>query len=326
MRHLLIIFFCLGQLAAWGQRSYSYVSDRKFKDPTDLIGYNFRPGMLEVPDEGIKRELPAGSYSFGLSGNNLYVKGEGIKGVYNVNNINTTGFGFIMKLINARDARIQGHLKVILNNKDQVDALVFRRTQNEPEMIFFQQLIDETFAEQEKAYFTDLHEMLLEKPDSIWGKTIRPFLRITRSLSLQERLRKADSTFIFFEKVTHIDTKTRTKKVKDEEKLPELEENETISVDTNGIATITETLISYSFFVNIQTIVTYNDGNQEKKTQRFEIKNVKEREDEMATVDEPRFQIELKTASGEDLYLFLLGDRTISSFEVSDVTYWVRGY
>ena len=89
-RLLYLILFCLLtgiQLPA--QNTYSYISDRKFKDPTDLIGYDFRPNLLEIREER-EEELDAGSYSFGITMNNLYVDGPGIKGVYSINNINTT--------------------------------------------------------------------------------------------------------------------------------------------------------------------------------------------------------------------------------------------
>lgn len=327
MRYLLsVVLFCV-TFQVQAQNTYSYVSDRKFKDPTDLIGYHFRPASLEIPQKGIKEELAAGSYSFSLSGNNLYIKGEKIQGVYNVNTVNTTDYGFIMKFINARDARIQGHLKVILNGNGQVDALVFRRTQQEPEMIFFQKLIDPAFEKQEMAYFTDIHEMSIESTDSIWGKIFRPFLRINPAISLQERLRKPDSTFIAFEKITITDEKVRTKKLKQDDPIPEVGPNETVTVDTaSRIATITETLISYRYQIRLETILTKTDGGREKLTDLYRIRSVRERVDELARMDEPRFQIEFKTEANETLYLFLLGDRTVSSFTTGGTTLWARGY
>ncbi len=326
---LILTFFVFQLFSATllAQNTYTYVSDRKFKDPTDLIGYNFRPASLEIPQEGIKEDLQAGNYSFGLSGNNLYVKGDKIQGVYNVNTVNTTEYGFIMKIINARDARLQGHLKVILNSQGQVDALVFRRTQQEPEMVFFQKIIDQSFEEQEKQYFTDIHEITIESNDSIWGKIFRPFLRINPSISLQERLRKADSTAISYDKITLIDEKVRTKKLKENDELPVIGDNESLSIDTiSNIATITQTVISYRYEIVVETILTDKDGRREKLSDIYKIRSIKEREDELAAIDEPRYQIECKTEANESLFLFLLGDRTISSFTAGGTTFWARGY
>ena len=52
------------------QEQYSYISDKKFKDPSDLIGYNFFPSFMEIRDER-EEELSPGKYSFGITLNNL---------------------------------------------------------------------------------------------------------------------------------------------------------------------------------------------------------------------------------------------------------------
>ncbi|MEL6926485.1 MAG: hypothetical protein AAFO94_20755, partial [Bacteroidota bacterium] len=149
--------FLLVAILAQAQEMYTFTSDRMFKDPADLVGYNFVPSEMEVPDE-YKENLEPGEYSFGVSQNNLYVKGEGIDGVYSMNNINPTEYGYKLNLMNARDPRIQGHLKVILNRYFQVDALVFKRSKQDKEIIFFNGLLTKEEDEEKREFYTDRWE------------------------------------------------------------------------------------------------------------------------------------------------------------------------
>lgn len=215
----LLFLFVLGLIATIlpAQDNYTYITDRKFGDVEDLIGFNFCPFKVEVRDE-MDSELGPCEYSFGITRSNLYVAGEEIKGVYSLNNINTTDYGFKMLLMNARDPTIQGHLKIIQNPKDQVEALIFKRSNKDPEMIFFLAEIPEGVNAQESEFFTDITDSPIDAPDSLWGKTIYPFLKIHNDVGTQERLQPEDSTSIsFIEKVTIID-KTKKKKVKKKKK------------------------------------------------------------------------------------------------------------
>ncbi len=222
----LLLFFLIGSnIAAIAQEDFTYISDRKFFLPNDLIGYDFRPNFMEIPHE-VEQELSPGEYSFGISRSNLYVDGGDIKGVYSVNNINPTDYGYKLALMNARDPTIQGHLKVILNRKAQVEALVFKRSNKEKEIIFYQTPISERLFNQERDYFTDKHDVVIEEQDSIWGKKIYPFIRIHHDDGgVQERLQIADSTHIeFIEKITVIEKKKKKKKKRKKKKKNEAEE------------------------------------------------------------------------------------------------------
>ncbi len=315
-----IIIFLLFFSSLAAQKSYSYVSDRKFKDPTDLIGYNFRPSELELPDTKTEQKLRPGAYSFGISQTNLYVRGKGIEGVYNMNTINTTDYGFFIKMINARDARIQGHLKIILTKNDQVDALLFRRSEQEEEMVFFLKIMDEEKRAKEKAHFTDLNEMVVENPDSLWGRKIYPFLRLEPERGLQERINVSDSAYIQFEKVVNVNIKTKEKKVKEKIEV----DGEKVTIDTVLIER--DTTITMDYTVTLHEFLLYNDGTIKTNKEVYIIKKFKEREDEMAEAAEEKFRIDLETKKGETLYLYLLGDRTFSSFELEGRRYLARGY
>ncbi len=319
----LTLFSCLLILGINAQAFFSYSSDRKFSDPTELLGYDFKPSVIEIPGQS-KEKINPGEYSFGITMNNLYVKGKDIEGVYNINNINTTDYGFKLLLINARDARLQGHLKVILNRKKQVDALVFRRSTKEEEIIFFLPLLTEELAKQETQFFTDRNELEVKYPDSIWGTQFRPFLKIHNNKGVQQRLQRRDSTSISFEMREKIIEKEIKKKSKHKEEV----RTDTIAGTPDTLAEETETKIKIirSYHVVVKQILSFDDGTRETKIDEYEIKKVKERMDELAGPTEEKYQIGFSATNGENLFLYLTGRRQISSFELENALFLARGH
>ena len=200
---------CLGAADAYAQvAQYSYISDRRFTSPDQLMGYDFKPAMREIPGEE-PTELTVGSYSFGISRKHLYVEGAGIQGVYSLNEINTTEYGYILRTMNARDPTIQGHLKIIVDERAQVEGLIFKRSNNEREVIYFLRVIPEEVREAEEAYFTNKGEERVESLDSLWtGVEIRPFLRVFNNMGgIQQRVLPADSVNLRFYHVTTVEEK-----------------------------------------------------------------------------------------------------------------------
>ena len=197
---------CAAQSKPVGQ--YSYISDRTFTSPEQLMGYDFKPAMREVPGEE-PEETPVGKYSFGITRKNLYVEGPEIRGVYSVNAINTTEYGFILNTMNARDPTIQGHLKIVVDDLGQVEGLIFKRSTHEKEVIFFLRVISEEVAAAEALYFTNKGEKRVAHVDSLWtGVEVRPFLRIFQNMGgIQQRILPTDSVYLHFYKVTTVEEK-----------------------------------------------------------------------------------------------------------------------
>ena len=82
MKLLPILIGMLVSLSMFGQNvDYSYLTDKHFYDPTDLVGYVFRPSVLETTD-GDSQELEPDEYSFGISGSYLFVKGGDLTAAY----------------------------------------------------------------------------------------------------------------------------------------------------------------------------------------------------------------------------------------------------
>jgi len=324
-RNLLFIIYLSLSFTGLAQEDYSYISDRKFKDPTDLLGYDFVPGIMEIKGAS-QQELSPGEYSFGVTLANLFVKGEGIEGVYSINNTNSTDYGYKLLLMNARNPTIQGHLKMVLNNRAQVDALIFKRTTNEQEVIFYQAQMPEDQRNEEDTFFSGRWEQELEDKDSIWGAAIRPFFRIHEAQrGIQERLKFGDSTSIEFIQTVKIIDKRKKKKKKeaDAEPLPTIAEAlmmEDDELKERGVK------LKERRVVKIRSIVNYEDGTNEDLVVEYEVKKMTERENESAAPDGERYQIEFELEKGESIYLYLTPKRTLSAFEADGIRYLLKGY
>ena len=307
---------------------------------------------MEIPHESEKKLKP-GEFSFGISRNNLYANGDGVKGVYSVNNINPTEYGYKLLLMNARDATIQGHLKVVLNKYAQVEALVFKRSNKDKEIIFYPAQMKEGLWEEEKAYFTYKYDYEVVNPDSLWGKKFYPFLRIHQDKGgVQERLQMADSTSIeFIERVTVVEKKKKKKEKGHKKKDEEIEETvienlegvtleadpgayppiETVENDTlpeEDQMEVVKVKIIKEYFVKVRSIVTYDDGSIEDKIWEVPVKNKfteYQRRRPEPNIEPSEIVIDGEK-KGDDISIFLSKKRTISSISVLGKKYLMRGH
>jgi hypothetical protein len=324
----LLIFLSVSSLAV---AQHSYLSDRRFFTADELIGYDFKPAVKEIPNEK-KEDLTPGEYSFGITHANLYVKGEGLEGVYSINNMQPEDYGFKLLLMNARDARLQGHLKVILNKYGMVETLIFKRSPSEKETIFYLPAIPGKLKDDEKAYFTDRGELAIEEPDSIWGKQFHPFFRIHTDSKVQERLRMKDSTTISFALEVTIEEKDVKKKKKEkDEAAPAVDSTASdaaaLPVDSAAAnAPDKKVKITKEYFVIERSIVQYDDGTREDKTWKYPVKRISDKEDKQSGAQEERYQWEFVNDKKEKLVLYLNGDHTVSRMIINDKNYLMRGF
>lgn len=315
-------FFVFFVLVLNAQNKFTYLEDRTFKDYNEMIGYNFVPKVKEIPNE-YDEDLRAGEYSFGITRANLYVDGEGVKGVYNINQSDQQEYGYKLSLMNARDPTSRGHLKIILNKARQVDALIFKKDRDEKEVIFFLGETPERIVEREEAYFTDKFEVELEATDSIWNKTIRPFFSVENRF--QDRLEINDSTSITFTETIKItEKKKRIKKDKSDKKekkkrgkKAQVMEEDKAAMKALGLEEAEDPKnevklkIDKSYFIEIKQKLKMENGTVEDKVWNYPIKKVVEREDEEAEPGDPRFELDFTTNKGDHIYLYLTGRRTI---------------
>ena len=324
MKKFLFFPFLLLVFASAAQE-YSYVSDRYFPFREAFFGYDFRPAKMTVPNVS-ESDLEPGEYSFGLTPNNVYAEGEGVRGVYTITTITPEEYGFKVAFMNARDSRIQGHLKIIKNRNDRVEALIFKRGEkDDPEIIFELPRIEPERAEREADYFTDLGERRLEHPDSLWNEAdLLPFFRVYMDEGVQQRLQPYDSTRIGFEKVV-----TREEKVKKSKKRkgqPELDENGEPIVAEGEEDPEVKVKITITDYLVVRELVRYEDGTEKIEESRFVIDKLDEGEDETATGREERFRIELKNKRDIPIYIYLDADRNYSSVEIGSRLYLMRGW
>lgn len=312
MKPIIAITFLLLPLLTRAQRDYTFITDRSFYDIEVLLGYDFRPYQVEIPDQ-MDRTIRPGEYSFGVTRTHLYVEGPEIQGVYQISSISPTEYGYILQTINARDARLSGHLKVILNQWSHAEAVVFRRSPDDPEMIFYLASIPDKRRKAESAFFTDWDETVLPHPDSLWGKSIRPFFRLDQETGIQERLLMEDSTTIsFVEKITI------------EEKTKEVSSSDSLAVADSVIVVKSKEIREY--FVELRSILHFTDGTSEDRTERYPIKKVVEREFKTPRITEERYEWEFTPDKGDPIYLYLNGRHAVASMKIDGKTYQVRGY
>ncbi len=330
-KQLLIIAF-VSVFATLGnaQNHYSYISDRKFRSITDLIGFTFCPNEMEVKDVS-KNHVPAGRYSFGITQNNLYVDGEGIKGVYSVNNMTPTKFGYQLHLMNANNPTLQGHLKVFLNDRKEVDALMFKRSQKDKEAIFYQAEIPSDLSEREDKFFTDRNELEINQIDSLWGKIIRPFL-VVEETQVQERFRISDNVnFEFSEKVTIID--------KNKKKSDKTDANTTANTTANSsVKPVTEkwdsaTLsdkkkvkIIKEYWVKIHFVHKNPDGTlAADKSLDYKLDDFSMKEDFKSGNSDDKYQITLKPKGDKPFYIYLNNKKKVSFIMMDGRRFHLRG-
>lgn len=362
MKFHLLIFFTFLSFMMSAQEKYSYIHERIFEEVTDLHGYNFRPHKMETSGDYEATKLEPGEYSFGITRSRLYVSGdEKTGGLYEVNSMVPTNYGYKLTLLNPRNPANRGHLKVIINKFMEAEAIVFKKESKSSEIIFHIPDASKSLLKQEKKYFTDLGEVTVEDVDSIWGMKFYPYVRVDQSAGLQGRLYEVDSTSISFEEVITIKEKKKKKKKskkrkkrKKKEKAEEVEDETTSESEENEDEMDSENenedeateeevenieapkpeeeeftikrKITKDYFVKVRSILQYKDGTTEDKVWTFPVKEIQEREDESAGKQEERFQLAIKTKGKKEIYLYLNGDRTVSSFEAKGMLYLMRGH
>lgn len=304
------LFLCLvGQCFA--QKKYhTYISDRSFNDPSDLVGYVFRPSMYEVPYQE-KRDIKAGKYVFSITSNKLFVEGDSnIQGIYNINNIKPAEYGYQLLLMNARSPELQGHLKVVLNDKKQVDALIFRRSAKDQEIIYFQAKIPSLIAEKEKKYFTDKGELIVYDETDLWGNSFHPFFRIF-SGGAYERVYAADSVKINFIRKGIMKGKRNYAA-------------RTVSMDdaftTKGIK---EPKVEYEYFIEVRSYVIHDSGYRSVMNWKYPVQKVMRQAENMNS-SKRRYHYEVQIKKDDPINIYLSPDRALHSIEIEGITYAVR--
>ena len=294
---LFIVLFTVSNLAA--QINYSFISDKKFQNTDELVGYSFRPNMIIYPDKEDPKDsqevgLAPEDIVFRISKNYLLVESESYKqykGAYSINSINPSDYGYTISLMNARNPSIQGHLKIILNKQSEVDAYIFKPSNKIDEVIFYQAEMSENLDKVETKYFTDITDIMISDT-SLWHTTVFPFFEMEQQ---QRRLTPADSVSIFFDVDTVVINKKKNKK-----RLDYYVVLNYMSVDKDGFRLMDKVVFSVDGKTNL-------------------------RENNSGSGNRYRVEFNVKTPKNTPIYIYLNKKKKINNIVIGDINYTMRG-
>ncbi|MFK7932272.1 MAG: hypothetical protein AB8G22_02100 [Saprospiraceae bacterium] len=298
------------------KKQHSYVSDRKFYEPADLIGYVFRPNMYEVPYHE-KQIIGAGKYVFSITRNKVFIEGDNeISGVYSLNNIKPEVYGYKLLLMNAHNPAEQGHLKVILNDEREVDALIFRRSSEHREIIYFQAKKSVKVEQVENEYFTTGNNLVIEQTEDIWGTSFRPFFRTFQS-GYKERIYPADSVKInFIRKIINPSeafsepNETVVKKVSlDDAFTPKGNKNKKIQ---------------HEEYVEVRSYVTYDSGYRGVKVWKYPIQKIQQQAEKIDQVGNRLLFYKVDIKKSDPLFIYVSANRAVEAIEIEGIIYSPR--
>lgn len=318
MRVLLFLLCCTYGLQA--QDAYTYLTDRKFETINELVGYTFVPSKLEMPG-GQTTDLEPDTYAFGITAANLYVRGADVEGVYNINNMIPEKYGYKIVTMNARNPMQQGHLKVIIDEDYYVNALIFKKDSDADQIIFY--LADKTKkqVEQERAFFTEIKELVIPSADSIWGATVHPFFQTNIQNHQQQRLWAKDSTAFEFIQVIEIEKndKKRSKDPEEFDRLVSLKPEELVTEDRKLVKKLGFS-IKQTNSIKMRSRVPMENGSKQLVEEELKVAELVELEDSEAGKEEDKYMIELKTNKGP-FYIYVRGDRSVSGIEFQNLQF-----
>lgn len=298
MKIKLVLAFLIVAFCADAQH-FTYITDRVFQQPYDLIGYTFIPNRLEIPDvkdpdNNEMIDLDLDDYEFKISGNYIYIKGEMVEGAYSLNSINPTDYGYVIATMNARDPSVQGHLKLILNKENQVEALIFKKARKAKELIFHLAEVDEETSTVESAYFTNTDNPPVTS-DIVYGRGVTPFIVVGEE---QSRLRIEDSL--------SIEIKSDTIQIKKKKK--------------------TKTVIKEYIRFNYQGKDKF--GVAKAFVDEYPIKRIKELRNTTDDGSPHQYLIEFRVANlkSKKILMYLNKKRAISMIEIGRNQFLIKGY
>lgn len=302
MRFLSLLFITLFSFSSLiAQINYSFISDKKFQGPDELIGYSFRPNTIVYPDKEDPKDseevgLAPEDIVFRISKNYLLVESETYeeyKGAYSVNSINPADYGYKISLMNAQNPSIQGHMKIILNKQDEVDAYIFKPSNKIDEVIFYQAAIPEHLANVEKEYFTDVTDVMITDT-SLWYTTIYPFFEMDQGQ--QRRLTPADSVSIFFDVDTVVINEKKNK-------------------------------IRIDYYVVLKYMATDKDGYKSMDKVVFAVDGKTTLRENQSGKGGNQYRVEfnVKVPKNTPLYIYLNKNRKVNNIVFGNINYTMRG-
>lgn len=285
-------FFAFLFSAFWltAQTEYTYVTDAQFFNTNDLLNYEFMPNEVQYSfEEGEKpQKIGIGKVRFKLTMGYLYVTQGDEKTSFNTNSINPEKYGFKADLMNARNPSEQGHLKIILNDLKQVDAIIFKKNRQSKEVTYFQSAVRDDINLRDNKYFTDKMEYKLSNIQHLFNqKPIKPFFAKGRE---QKRIFPKDSvSFTFTQKEVAVGKKTKME-----------------------------------YTVAFKYVEHKEDADPETKTEEYIIKKFQEVEAGMAGKMKKAIEMEIKDSPKGNMLLTMSPANTLEAIQFGDTIFLLR--
>lgn len=205
---LVFLLASLCSVCLWGQKEYTYIADYQVFKQEDLFGYSMIPAEVHNPKEDERpTKIALGEFKFLFLPGYLHVFQGEAKTSYNLNSIFPEKYGFKGELMNARNSMEQGHIKVILNPKNQIEALILKKAPKQPEIVYYMSVTPKNIELRDNKYFTNQDSILLPELDSsFYGKKIVPFFSVSKT---KQRLYPKDSLCFWLTKRSFVKGKKK---------------------------------------------------------------------------------------------------------------------
>lgn len=212
MKWILLLMLSSFWVKGWSQEKidfkeleYTYVEDKVFTQPDDLVGYTFAPRQFKLPVHNAPQLLRPQSILFRVTLNQLYIEHPLEKGrveVFNIRNIVEVKEGFKISFVPLGSPTQEGYMVVFLNASNQAEGLVIQEAAGDPQIIYYQTSIPPQILERDTAYFTNNREKDGSNIVNIWKESFFPYKRIrpfSGKFEQEQRIYPEDSLSFFFE-------------------------------------------------------------------------------------------------------------------------------
>lgn len=212
MKWILLLTLCCSGIQGWSQEKidfgdleYSYVEDKLFIEPDDLVGYTFAPRQIKLPMHNNPQLLRPQSVLFRITLNQLYLERPLEKKkmeVFNIRNIVEVKEGFKISFVPLGNPSQEGYMVIFLNALGQAEGLVLQRGVGDAQEIYYQAFMPPEIVHRDTAYFTSNREKDGSDIVNIWKESFFPYKRLqplSATFKREQRIYPGDSLSFFLE-------------------------------------------------------------------------------------------------------------------------------
>ena len=224
------LFFSLLFILAvnWGfsqPAEFSCINDRVFNKIESLYGYTFIPAKGKLSTSHFPIEIEKGMAVFQIEPTRLTVT-ESVsfspagrerkkEEIYKMDivRLDTTSYGYQIVAADHSDADVQGYLKIYLNDKREVESLIFKAEPAYAEIVYYLPPLNEDYVERDALFYTHRLDHPASTFDKLIGTVLVPFAVLTESDDFYtfKRIYPSDYTRVYIEERTRMRGKKEIK-------------------------------------------------------------------------------------------------------------------